>query len=319
MPGDRGLGGRPLAGILAVATALCALPVVARFLLSPAPVAMLAAFAGVAVVPTLLVVAVALATRHPATAGAATGLALLQLLLLVPHLTSESAPEGTRLTVMTANVNLGTADAAALVAAVREHEVDVLAVQELTVEAERRLDAAGLTTALPFAVADPGGSASGTGLWADRPLERLPSWEMTFRSSAAALSVDGQRVVVRSVHPFPPRWDDVTRWRADLAALRSSLGGDADREVTVLLGDLNATVHHRELRRVLRAGRWRDAGEVVGAGVVRTWAPRAGLPPLLDLDHVLVPARLRVREHEVVDVPGSDHEGVVAELVVPAR
>mgnify|MGYP000633828097 CR=1 FL=1 len=302
---------------LALATALCAVPFVARFLTAPAPVAMLAAFGTLTVLPTLVVLAVSAATRHRTSAVAAAALALVQLTLLIPQVTSDPAPDGTRLTVMTVNLNLGAAEAAAVVAAVRRHGVEVLAVQELTVEAERRLEAAGLGATLPYKATDPGGSASGTGLWASRPLERLEPWEMTFRSSAAALTVAGRRVVVRSVHPFPPRWSDDSRWRADLTTLRTSVATDADKVVTVLLGDLNATVHHRELRRVLADGGWRDAGEVVGAGVVRTWSPRRGIPPLLDLDHVLVPGLLGAGRHEVVDVAGSDHEGVVAELVVP--
>lgn len=234
---------------LALATALCAVPFVARFLTAPAPVAMLAAFGTLTVLPTLVVLAVSAATRHRTSAVAAAALALAQLTLLIPQVTSDPAPDGTRLTVMTVNLNLGAAEAAAVVAAVRRHGVQVLAVQELTVEAERRLEAAGLGATLPYKATDPGGSASGTGLWASRPLERLEPWEMTFRSSAAALTVAGRRVV--------------------------------------------------------------------GAGVVRTWSPRRGIPPLLDLDHVLVPGLLGAGRHEVVDVAGSDHEGVVAELVVP--
>lgn len=317
MADRRGVGGRPLGATLAVATVLCAVPLVARFLTGPAPVAVLAAFATLAVLPTLVVLAVSAATRHLASAVAAAALVLAQLTVLIPQVASDQAPAGTRLTVMTVNLNLGAADAAAVVAAVRRHGVEVLSVQELTVDAERRLEAAGIGTALPYTVTDPGGSASGTGLWASRPLERLAPWQMTFRSSAAALTVAGRRVVVRSVHPFPPRWSDDSRWRADLTALRTSVARDDDQEVTVLLGDLNATVHHRELRRVLAEGGWRDAGELVGAGVVRTWSPRRGIPPLFDLDHVLVPGGLGAGAHEVVDVAGSDHEGVVAEVVVP--
>lgn len=306
-----------MAAALAVATAACALPLVARFLTTPAPAAVLAAFGTLAVLPTLVVLTLSAATRHLAAAVTAAVLALAQLALLVPQVASDRAPGGTPLTVMTVNLNLGAADAAAVVDAVRRHRVEVLSVQELTVDAERRLDAAGIGTALPYKVTDPGGSASGTGLWASRPLARLAPWQMTFRSSAAALTVAGRRVVVRSVHPFPPRWSDVSRWRADLTALRTSVAGDDDQEVTVLLGDLNATGHHRELRRVMAEGGWRDAGELVGAGVVRTWSPRRGVPPLFDLDHVLVPGGLGARRHEVVDVAGSDHEGVLAELVVP--
>ncbi|TAL19471.1 MAG: endonuclease/exonuclease/phosphatase family protein, partial [Frankiales bacterium] len=281
MADRRGAGGRPMAAALAVATAACALPLVARFLTTPAPAAVLAAFGTLAVLPTLVVLTLSAATRHLATAVAAAVLALAQLALLVPQVASDRAPDGTPLTVMTVNLNLGAADAAAVVEAVRRHRVEVLSVQELTVDAERRLDAAGIGTALPYKVTDPGGSASGTGLWASRPLARLAPWQMTFRSSAAALTVAGRRVVVRSVHPFPPRWSDVSRWRADLTALRTSVAGDDDQEVTVLLGDLNATGHHRELRRVMAEGGWRDAGELVGAGVVRTWSPSRGVPPLL--------------------------------------
>ena len=311
-----GVGGRPLGAALALATGVCAVPLAARFLDRPTPVSVLAAFTGLALLPTLLVAAVAAVGRHRLVAGAAAALGLLQLVLLLPLVVADPEPGGPRLTVLTANLNLGAADAAAVVAAVRRHEVEVLAVQELTVEAERRLDQAGLGTLLPYKVTDPGGSASGTGLWAAQPLTRLAPWELTFRSSAASLEVAGHRVVVRSVHPFPPRWSDDSRWRADLTALRTSVAGDPDRDVTLLLGDLNATVHHRRFRQLLAGGGWRDAGEVVGAGLVRTWSPRQSLPALLDLDHVLVPGRLGALRHRVVDVPGSDHEGVLAELVV---
>jgi hypothetical protein len=308
-------GGRPLGAALALGAVLCAVPLTARFLTGPAPVAMLAGFTALALLPTVLVAVVAAATRRVTVASVATALVLAQLAVLAPLVASDPAPGGTPLTVMTANLNLGEADAEQVVDAVRRHGVEVLAVQELTVEAERRLEAAGLRSLLPYDVTDPGGSASGTGLWASRPLERLAPWEMTFRSSAAALTVGGRRVVVRSVHPFPPRWSDDSRWSSDLAALRTSIAGDPDRDVTVLLGDLNATAHHRDLT----DGRWRDAGELVGAGVVRTWSPRRGVPPLLDLDHVLVPRQLGARRHQVVDVPGSDHEGVVVHLVVPPQ
>src|SRR5690242_10593250 len=56
---------------------------------------------------------------------------------------------GPALRVMTVNMLKGTADAAAIVELVRAHRVDLLALQELTPEAENRLDAAGLAELLP--------------------------------------------------------------------------------------------------------------------------------------------------------------------------
>lgn len=86
----------------------------------------------------------------------------------------------------------------------------------------------------------------------------------------------------------------------------------------VVAGDLNADRDHAAFRRLLDAG-LRDAHDERGQGLARTWP--AGLP-VLHLDHVLVRdagevhlVPLEVRE---VDVPGSDHRAVVADLAVLA-
>jgi endonuclease/exonuclease/phosphatase family metal-dependent hydrolase len=88
----------------------------------------------------------------------------------------------------------------------------------------------------------------------------------------------------------------------------------------VLAGDLNADRDHAALRSLLETG-LRDAHDERGRGLARTWP--AGLP-VLHLDHVLVRdgagARVVVRSVREVDLPGSDHLGVVAELaVLPAQ
>jgi endonuclease/exonuclease/phosphatase family metal-dependent hydrolase len=61
--------------------------------------------------------------------------------------------------------------------------------------------------------------------------------------------------------------------------------------------------------------RLRDAAEIAGDGLLRTWAP-PHLPALFQLDHVLVNSRMGVRGVSVVDLPGSDHRALVAHLVV---
>ena len=55
---------------------------------------------------------------------------------------------------MSANLEYGGADATSLVAAAREHRVDVLVLIEITPAAVKRLRAAGLDTLLPESVGD---------------------------------------------------------------------------------------------------------------------------------------------------------------------
>ena len=43
----------------------------------------------------------------------------------------------------------------------------------------------------------------------------------------------------------------------------------------------------------------------------------ARLPPLVAIDHVLADRRIRVASARTVPIDGSDHRGVLAELVLP--
>ncbi len=94
---------------------------------------------------------------------------------------------------------------------------------------------------------------------------------------------------------------------------------DAAREhdVDAVLGDLNATLDHAPLRRLVDAG-WRDAVELANGGFLPTWpshgeySPFPG--PVVAIDHVMVDDGLTVTEVDTVDIPGTDHRGVVATL-----
>ena len=88
-------------------------------------------------------------------------------------------------------------------------------------------------------------------------------------------------------------------------------------QLRVLAGDFNATLDHGELRRLLGRG-YRDAAEQAGSGLRPTW-PTDGslLPAVVTIDHVLADRRVRVASARTVAIPGSDHRGVLAELVLP--
>lgn len=232
-----------------------------------------------------------------------------------------SPPDGPELVVAVANLREGAADAVALVAAVEEHGVDVLLTLELTESAIARLGAAGLDTVLPGQVLLPSRLTSGGGIHARTPLEALePGTARRFGSTPRArLDVDGAPpVVLEGVHPLPPvdrAW--TARWQDALAGLPAP--GSGTEPVTLLAGDLNATLDHRALRAVLARG-WVDAADAVGAGLRPTFnALPFGEPvPPVTIDHVLVDGRVEVLDVTTAPLPGSDHHVLVARLRLPA-
>ena len=272
-------------------------------------------------VPLLALSVAVLAWRRRWVAACVTAAVLaVNIAWLVPLFTHDPVPAaGTPLTVMTANLRVGAADPATIVATVRARQVDVLALEELTAEEVARLHAAGLDAVLPHRVLRPEDGASGGGLWSRRPLTALPPWDSTFAMPAASLVLDGRRIDVRVLHPFPTLLSGSTRFRADYAALTSRVRTLDPARPTILLGDLNATRDHSELRDLM-GDRFRDAPELAGSGLLRTWTPSRRTPPLLHLDHVLVDPRFGVAGTAVVDLPGSDHRALVARLVLaPGR
>ena len=51
--------------------------------------------------------------------------------------------------------------------------------------------------------------------------------------------------------------------------------------------------------------------------VGRGWPARLPLPPVLQLDHVLVSPDVQVRSARTIEVPGSDHRGISTQIVLP--
>lgn len=284
------------------------------------PAVVLAALLSWALVSLGALLVVAIAWRRVLPAGV-TAIALLAHAAFLGPLVVGTEPSGSQSTVvMTANLRLGRADAEAVVNHVRARHVEILALQELTPEAVEWLRAAGLDSVLPHSLVDAGAGSSGTGLWASRPLTRAPAWPTSKNSTAGVTIIGGRAVTLMVLHPSPPGVGKRFTWHRDFAMLRDAADRDPDAARTVVLGDLNASVHHAQLR-ALMAERWRDAAEVSGAGIVRTWSPSPSLPALVDLDHVLVPPGVGVRDVAVLPVKGSDHRAVLAELafVAPRR
>ncbi len=220
--------------------------------------------------------------------------------------------------MLTANLLAGAADPAAVVALVRQHRVDVLAVQEFTPDAAAAFDALGLTRLMPHRQILPEVGTTGSALYSRHPLADggVRRNGGGFAQAYATVRVPGAApVVVESAHPAAPHaLSALDDWRADLDAQPRAT---PDGPVRVLLGDFNATLDHAPLRRLVASG-YVDAADAAGQGFAGTWGPYDGDPiPPVTIDHVLVDRRVGVRELSVHPLPGSDHRPVLAELSLP--
>jgi endonuclease/exonuclease/phosphatase (EEP) superfamily protein YafD len=235
---------------------------------------------------------------------------------VVPRTIGRADPtRGPAVEVMTANLNEGRADPAAL--AVLARHVDVLAVAELTEPELAALDRTGLRDTLPYAVTNASPTSTGTGLFSRYPLtdpgrQRLLN---DYVETTATVHVPhAEPVTVTVVHycaPVDPA--QAACWEYGWSRIPDATPGGP---VRLLLGDLNLTLDYRALRAVLDTG-YRDAAAVVGQGLAATW-PYDGMPlPKVAIDHVLADRRIGVRAVSPYHLKGSDHRALAASLTLP--
>jgi endonuclease/exonuclease/phosphatase (EEP) superfamily protein YafD len=233
----------------------------------------------------------------------------------------DPGPGELTLRVLTQNVLGGAADPAAVVRAVERHQVDVLVVEELTPGMVQRLADAGLDTLLPYRHLGPRPGPNGTGLWARWPLDPLPPVPglVSAAPRARIQPVDGRPVIVTGVHPRPPVGPNVQRWQRELAAIRSALVDTGGQQVVA--GDFNASRDHRPFRDLLAAG-FLDCADAARRRPWPgfTWPVGRWIPSVMRLDHVLVSRGSgTVLESRIIQVPGTDHRGVLAVIQLTFR
>ena len=316
----------------------------------PAPVVQLVAFTPWFVLPAGAAFLLGLRARRPWLALPAGALLALQLLWLFPpdqvadrllarqteplQGQEESIGQGTgqrpsaELKVMSLNAWKGQADAAEVVRLVRENGVGLLAVQELSPDLEKRLDAEGLGALLPHRISRSRDGAGGGAVYSSRPIIPVDSVDgSAFHMPTVQLELDaGGRqapLTVTNVHTKAPVWGRASQWRSELAALGRLAARPGNM---LLLGDFNATLDHSEFRQILQGpdgtgpgGPRVDAGAAALARLVPTW-PMDGPPlPGVVIDHIVTGPQVRSRGYSVFPVAGSDHAAVLATLSVPAE
>lgn len=303
--------------LLTAMTSALAVPTLVRLVGDHGRIALvlLAVVTPFAALPLTVLLAVHVGMRRWVLSGVTGALVLLNVCWLLPLYVADAVPQGPPLTVLTANLYFGRADAQALVRQVRDRHVDVLAVEELTPEAVVRLQAAGLEQVLPHSSLLAFRDADGSGLWSRWPLEKLAPFSARFQSPGALIHTPGGDAIVRVIHAIPATPAGDSAYRADYAAITRQVRALDKAIPTVLAGDFNATQDSQAFRD-LCDGRFRDASEVAGSGLQRTWGARPGSTALLHLDHVLIDSHLGAASTAVLPLPGSDHRALLARLVL---
>jgi len=184
-------------------------------------------------------------------------------------------PDGDRLAgahgpvirVMSANVLAGSADPEELVGLVRDNDVDILAVQELTPGFVEKARLAGLEGLMPHRVLYPTPSVVGSGIYSRLPLRNgeLRLNPLLFGQARAEIVQYG--VWIESVHPVAP--SESTRITGWLGSFANQHRATPDGPLQILAGDFNATLDHSILRSLISSG-YRDAADVMGKGLIGT-------------------------------------------------
>ncbi|WP_409494519.1 endonuclease/exonuclease/phosphatase family protein [Amycolatopsis sp. cmx-11-12] len=268
-------------------------------------------YAGIA---TLVLAVLALGTRRWWTGAIALVLTFTIAALVLPRAfaNEQKALGGKHVRVLASNLLGGQAELATIVGYVKEHQVDILSLTEMTPEAVSGLERAGLFQLLPFRVLNPAAWASGSGLVSKYPLTPLKlSGDSNRKQPSASVDLgDGVRIEVVAVHPAAPMWDRHA-WVDEAKDLPYA---DAEHDIRILAGDFNASLDHSVFRELLTRG-YVDAADQLGKALQGTWTN--GMVPPVPIDHVLADKRTAIADFKVLEMPGSDHDAVYAEVVLP--
>lgn len=250
--------------------------------------------------------------RRPmaATAGAVAALAVASTLPLVRgRRQRRPAAKAAPLSIVHANLlfdNMRIADVARLL---ERLDADVLTFSEYTPHHAHVLRDAPVAAVYPHRIEMPALLASGAALWSRYPV--APSEPPATRHHTVVGDVAGASGTVRIivVHTQSPLVDH-GQWSDDLAALALVDPGRS----AVMMGDFNASWWHPEFRQLL-AGGWRDVHQIVGRGLSASWPAHRLVPPaFIRLDHGLVHDGLIVDRVVDLDIPGSDHRGLLVSV-----
>lgn len=228
---------------------------------------------------------------------------------------------GTHLRLFSGNLLNGGADPQALANLVRDNQIDVAAIQEMDHQ-----QAEALSLVLPYGELEPATDFTGMGIALRRPAE-IDRVSLVHRDARIArLSPEDwpeldRPIEVMSIHITAPHslpfWKQLARRRAQMRGLLDYLQASPDRPRAVV-GDFNASPIwpvYRRMAEVLEDLALTHAHRT-GTRPAATWPARGRIGRcLLRIDHCFGHA-VEVQDLQVIEIPGSDHDGLLIDLSV---
>ncbi|WP_293674293.1 endonuclease/exonuclease/phosphatase family protein, partial [uncultured Parolsenella sp.] len=221
--------------------------------------------------------------------------------------------------VMTCNTYNGQASAVDIVNLVREKHVEVLCLQELTDGMVDDLERAGIDELLPYHVVSAGASAISNGgrngIWTAAPQDNVSRNLLPIDTSsmpAASIQVGDATVRIVSVHPNSPVRGAEDLWDEGLSVIGSlSDYGHA----YLIMGDFNSAWDHARFRELLGTT-FADAGQASGGGMHMTYPANKAIPALVEIDHIVYSKNsgIVVSSLETAQVSSTDHLALIATL-----
>lgn len=243
---------------------------------------------------------------------------LWTIVVRAPYFVATTVPPGRDITVLTANLRIGSASPQRIVQLVRSNSVDVAMLEELTPSESSELTAAGLRTLLPYGLAHPAEGGAGTALLSKYPVHDAavdPAFPFAFISGRVAVPGFSPAPTMVALHLYGPYPSAETPfWRQDIARVGPVLQHLPTDAPVIVGGDFNAPPSVPQFRALLTGG-YADAAEQAGAGLTPTY-PANRLIPLIAIDHVLTRGAVAHRA-DSVSLDGSDHRGLVVTVRLP--
>ena len=238
--------------------------------------------------------------------------------LLAPYYLPSSQPDiakdGATVSLISLNVYTGNTDKQAVIDYLRERSADLVVVMEVDERWEQAL--AELHDHYPHQFIQSRPDNFGIGLLSREPLAQsqfVNAGGTHLPTIVARVEREARAFVLVATHPLPPIGASNTRERnAQLRAVADIV--KASSLPCVVAGDFNATPWSSAFRDLTARSGLRDSA--LGRGVQGSWNAKSPLIRI-PIDHVLVPASVRVFRRVVGPNVGSDHFPVEIEFVLP--
>ncbi|MFB7586442.1 endonuclease/exonuclease/phosphatase family protein [Streptomyces sp. NPDC056169] len=229
----------------------------------------------------------------------------------MPQLVTSYGLPITRVTVLAANVEFSEGTEA-LIATIRRERPRLVFVSECDRACGRALTTT-FAAELPHHTSVDADGSVGSVLLSAYPLtdERVVPAVMGMPGATAEIA--GVPVRLQLAHPLPPLPRQVDAWKRELGRIRDAAAGHHTGPLLVA-GDFNASQDHAAFRAILDAGHLQDSARLADASRTPTWPMEGPLPPFTQIDHVLVSRDFTVRDIRFLDLSGSDHRAVLADL-----